>query len=184
MNLEQELVPTITRPTCITKGTATLIDNILVSQKFCGKFESSILIDDISDHLPMVLTLKGLYTNKKDMVKINSRDMQPSAIDVLVRYLYSVDYTEYTNNPSSDENVIKIHQILAEALDKYIPKTTHSINYKKLRREPWLTTGIQTSTRKVKLLYKQTQRKNCENHCLDKYKKYSQLLTKVRRNAK
>ena len=154
MNLEQELVPTITRPTHITKSTATLIDNILVSQKFCEKFESNILIDDISDHLPTVLTLKGVLANKKDKVKITSRDMQPSSINALVRYLYSIDWTNYTNNTNYDENVSKIHQVLIEALDEYIPETTHSINCKQLRREPWLTTGKQTSTRKSKLLYK------------------------------
>ena len=75
LNLEHDLVPTVTRPTCITKSSATLIDNILVSQKYCGRFESNILIDDISDHLPTVLVLKDMYTNKKDKVQIKSRDI-------------------------------------------------------------------------------------------------------------
>ena len=79
-----------------------------------------------------------------------------------------------TNNPSYDENVSEIHRVVVESLDEYIPETTRLINYKKLRREPWLTAGIQTSTRKAKLLYKQTQKKNCDNHCLDRYKKYNQ----------
>ena len=168
----------------ITKSTATLIDNILVSQKFCGKFESNILIDNISDHLPTVLTLKDMYTSRKDKVQIRTRDMRPSAIDAVVRYLYNVDWTEYINNCSYDDNMSEIHQVVVEVLDEFIPETTRLISYKKLRREPWLTAGIQTSTRKAKLLYKQTQRKNCGNHCLDKYKRYNQLLTKVRRNAK
>ena len=109
LNLEQELVPRITRPTCITKSTATLIDNKLVSQKFCGMFENNILIDDISDHLPTVLILKDMYTNRKDKVQIRTRDMQASVIDAAVRYLYSVDWTEYTNNPNYDHNVSEIH---------------------------------------------------------------------------
>ena len=98
--------------------------------------------------------------------------------------MHSVNWTEYTNYPSYDNNVSEIHRVVVEALDEFIPETTRLISYKKLRREPWLTAGIQTSTRKAKLLYKQTQRKNCDNHCLDKYKRYNQLLTKVRRNAK
>ena len=47
-----------------------------------------------------------------------------------------------------------------------------------------ITVGIVTSTKKAKVLYKQTLKKNCNDHCLDKYKRYNQLLTKVRRNAK
>ena len=184
LNLEQDLVPTITRPTHITKSTATLIDNILVSQKFCGKFESNILIDNISDHLPTVLTPKDMYTNRKDKVQIRTRDMRPSAIDAAVRYLHNVNWAEYTNNPDYDSNVSKIHRVVVEALDEFIPETTHLISYNKLRRELWLTAGIQTSTRKAKLLYKQTQQKNCSYHCLDRYKRYNQLLTKIRRNAK
>ena len=39
LNLEYDLVPTITRPMRITKTSTTLIDNILVSQKSCGRFE-------------------------------------------------------------------------------------------------------------------------------------------------
>ena len=183
LNLEHDLVPTITRPTCITKSSATLIDNILVSQKFCGRFESNILIDDIIDHLPTVLVLKDVYTNKKDKVQIKSRDMRPSAIDAVIRELYGVDWTEYTNSPNYDDNVSRIHQVVVETMDEFIPETTRSISYKKLRREPWITAGIVTSTKKAKLLYKQTLKKNCNDHCLDKYKRYNQLLTKVRRNA-
>ena len=110
--------------------------------------------------------------------------MCPSAIDAVMRQLYGVDWTEYTNSPNYDDNVSKIHQVVVETIDEFIPETTRSISYKKLRREPWITAGIVTSTKKAKLLYKQTLKKNCKDHCLDKYKRYNQLPTKVRRNAK
>ena len=65
LNLEQELVPTVTQLTHITKSMATLIDNILVSQKFDGKFESNILIDNISDHLTICLNPKRVVHKQK-----------------------------------------------------------------------------------------------------------------------
>ena len=65
LNLEHDLVPTITRPTCLTKSSATLIDNILVSQKYCGRFESNILIDDISDHLPRLSVKRYVHKQKR-----------------------------------------------------------------------------------------------------------------------
>ena len=57
-NLDFGLIPTITRPTHITNTSATLIDNIIVSQNLCGSYTSSILINDTSDHLPTVCILK------------------------------------------------------------------------------------------------------------------------------
>ena len=85
---------------------------------------------------------------------------------------------------STHTALIKIHKVLVESLDVYIPETTCSVNYKRIKREPWLTSGIKTRTGKVKLLYKQMQRKGCDDHCHDKYKTYNQMLTKVGRNAK
>ena len=54
-NLEHGLTPTIIRPTRIMKSTATLIDNIMVSKKFCGITRSGILIENASDHLTCLL---------------------------------------------------------------------------------------------------------------------------------
>ena len=95
LNLEYGLVPTITRATHITKTSAALIDNILVSQKFSGRFESNILIDNISDHLPTIIVLKDMYTNKKEKVQIKSRDMCPSAINAAIRHLEGVDWIDH-----------------------------------------------------------------------------------------
>ena len=53
INLDKNLVPTITKPTRITKSSATLIDNIIVRRQF-QEYEANIGISDISDHLPLV----------------------------------------------------------------------------------------------------------------------------------
>ena len=49
---DKNLLPTITRPTRITNSSATLIDIISVSKKLHRFYESAILLDDMSDHLP------------------------------------------------------------------------------------------------------------------------------------
>ena len=71
-NLEFNLMPTITRPTGITNSSATLIDNIFVSQTLCGYYSSSILVDDISDHLPSICIIKSLKSVKKKPIQIKS----------------------------------------------------------------------------------------------------------------
>ena len=52
------LYPTITRPSRITHHSATLIDNIYVSDTLHCSFDSMLLINDISDHLPTIALLK------------------------------------------------------------------------------------------------------------------------------
>ena len=64
--LDQDIPPTITRPTRITHSTATLIDNIFVSNNLYWDFESSLILNDISDHLPVLTLLKQTkFTDKK-----------------------------------------------------------------------------------------------------------------------
>ena len=64
-NLSLNLIPTITRPTSITKSTATLIDNIFISQHWLSNYVSGVLVDDISDHSPQH------NSGKKQLVKKN-----------------------------------------------------------------------------------------------------------------
>ena len=45
--LENYILPTITRPTRISKNSATPIDNIFISQNLHKQFDSAIIIDDM-----------------------------------------------------------------------------------------------------------------------------------------
>ena len=56
--LENELMLTITRPTRITQMTASLLYIVFVMKNLHNNFDSLILIDDMSDHLPSLVLLK------------------------------------------------------------------------------------------------------------------------------
>ena len=75
LNLDNNLTPTITRPTRITKSSATLIDNIIVSQSLMTNSDSRILIDDISDHLPSLVRFRDLFQKNKSLKTITSRNL-------------------------------------------------------------------------------------------------------------
>ena len=55
---ELDLLLTITCPSRITSHSVTLIDNIYVSEGLHRSFDSALLINDMSDHLPLVVMLK------------------------------------------------------------------------------------------------------------------------------
>ena len=71
MNLRKSLIPCISRPTRITHSTVSLIDNIMASPILQCNYTPYILVDDISDHMPLMVKfrnqnkmLKGLETIK------------------------------------------------------------------------------------------------------------------------
>ena len=60
INLKNNTLPCITRLTHITKTTATLIDNIFVSNTLHTNIESVIIITDVPNHLPSICLLTPL----------------------------------------------------------------------------------------------------------------------------
>ena len=68
-NLDYHMVPTITRPTRITHNSVTLIDNFFIGQKLQDNYKSSILINDISDHLPCNMILPDATEHKSSLKK-------------------------------------------------------------------------------------------------------------------
>ena len=74
--LESELYPLITRPTRITKSTATLIDNIIVSHSLYEQSFSAIIINDLSDHLPCISVINNMKSGKGKTITKTVRDMK------------------------------------------------------------------------------------------------------------
>ena len=68
--LSNGLWPTITR---ITQASATLIDNIYISRKLQYQFDSLILLEDMSDHLPAVALLRQTKVSDKSPIEYKSR---------------------------------------------------------------------------------------------------------------
>ena len=61
-NLNNAFFPSILLPTRVTRSTNTLIDNIHIKDKKCRRYSSNVIIDDISDHFPCILSI---YFNQK-----------------------------------------------------------------------------------------------------------------------
>ena len=62
--IEHNLIPTITKPTRLTQNSATLIDNIFLRSAVHEMHQSKIIIDNISDHYPSLLTIENLGLTK------------------------------------------------------------------------------------------------------------------------
>ena len=141
-NLDFNLIPTITRPTRITNTSATLIDNIIVSQSLCGSYLSSVLIDDISDHMPTACVIKSLKRAKKDPIMITSRDTRLRNMLALKKHLQLYDWDTILVEQDVNCCMAKLHDILTSEMELCIPLVTRTVSAKHACREPWLTASL------------------------------------------
>ena len=187
-NLQMGLYPAIIHPTRITKSSATLIDNIFVSSDLHSTCKSWILIDSTSNHLPCMLTVSGVKHKLKDPIRIESQDL--SELERLKTSLRSHDWN-YIQGTVIDINDAcdRFFKDLTEQIKHFVPITSKTIPYTKLRREAWLMNGMLKSIQKEKRLYRQMIRKSRLSvetglSVETRYKTYKTILQQVKRVAK
>ena len=102
--LDNNLWPVITQPTRVTQCSVTLIDNIYISKELQCKFNSLILIDDISDHLPTVALLRQTKVTDKSPIEYISRKLNDSKILQIHRKLCEKDWNGIMNSDDINKN--------------------------------------------------------------------------------
>ena len=114
--LDKEIYPTITLPTRISHNAATLIDNVFVSKNLHKFFESSILIEDISDHLPLLILLKQTKLICNKPIEFKTRKLNAKNIKLIKYKLHQVDWTKHLSSNSCSENfdlfIAKVNEIM------------------------------------------------------------------------
>ena len=109
--LAKGLFPLITRSTRITKSSATLIDNLMVSQELYYNSLSRI-INDMSDHTPCISVFPNAISRKGKTITIQSRDMKGDNINRLKSSLSNIDWTSTLALPDVNQQFDQFHEIL------------------------------------------------------------------------
>ena len=184
INMEHQLIPTITKPTRITRSTATLIDNIIMGKSYQSDYSPRIIIDDISDHFPLLLrtTNPMLYTKKPK--ELTTRGINTTKCEEINQVLKNYNWQMVLEGKETDEAFNIFHTILQNTLDTICPVHTIKLTKNKIRKEPWITTGLQKCIRKQKLLYKQQLKEINVETKRTKYLNYRNTLTKILRRIK
>ena len=182
-NLDSDLMPTITRPTRVTQKSATLIDNVFITKKLQNNFVSSILIDDISDHFPSIVFLQNQKICKKEPLKIQTREINDAKITELKDTLDKVNWEDRLSGSNANDAFDSFHTLLVETVETILPEKTKTINYNKIIRDPWLSSGIRKSLHKQKILY-QAMLRSGKKEALEKYKRYCNTLKRLIRHSK
>ena len=155
VNLKRNLLPTISKPTRITTKSATLIDNIFLSTRLQNTLESTIIINDMSDHLPCLVIIKNQRKCLKENKTITSRPLTDTNLDKINVELSLINWDQELKSTTVEEDFSKFHDKLCAIIDTYAPEKEKKISAKKVVQDPWITRGILTSLRKQKKLYSQ-----------------------------
>ena len=177
--LDNKLFPLITRPTRVTKSSATLIDNLMISRDLYQNSLSGIIINDMSDHMPCISVLPNTISQKGETITIHSRDMKGDNINRLKSSLANRDWSDTLASPNVNRQFDKFHEILLETVDTCCPCRSLEISSKKNIKEPWITKEVLCSLKKQKLLYKKHLKVKTEES-EKRYKTYQSTLQWVR----
>ena len=141
MNIDLGLLPVISRPTRITRSSATLIDNIFVSQQLINDYQCGLLIDDLSDHLPYLLSIENLDPDMNGFSTILSRKLTDTKMTNIKQDLASIDWSQLLSTKSCQANYDLFDTTMTNILDKHAPILIKT-QREKCKPEPWITKGI------------------------------------------
>ena len=109
---DTDLLPTITRPTRIMNHSATLIDNIYVSNQLHRDFKSTIIVHDLSDHLPSLVMLKQTKLLSKEPLCFNSRCLNEQKLKEVNHRLMRKDWIGLLTGTACDDKFNQFSSIV------------------------------------------------------------------------
>ena len=135
------LIPVITKPTRITDQTATLIDNIFISNPI--NFTSGIIISDISDHYPIFINIKDIFSNKSDNPNMNIKFRLINDENSCNFYLNvsSYDFSAISDSNDCASALDNLTTIIDHEYKSCFPLKTKTISYKD-HIKPWISKDI------------------------------------------
>ena len=183
LTTDLNLLPTITRPTRITHKSATLIDNIMVSEKPQINYKSGIIINDNSDHLPCYLTLPDETIHSHKVNSILKRKLNSKNKSAILQDLCSVPWYSLLEDKDANDAFEYFHQQLTSIIDRNAP--LQRIKTKSQKNSlPWLSNAIKRSISTCKKLYKTSILAGATKQDEDKYRNYHRTLNRTKRLAK
>ena len=166
-------LPCITKPTRVTRKTASLIDNI-----FCNKFDidvvpfTGILYTDISDHFP-VFYIDPSAKSKPTPNYFKKRIFSIENSKKFANLLCEQDWAKVFSIDDPQEAYTTFSEVFNRIFEQCFPLRTFKCGYR--TRKPWLSDGLKISIAiKNKLYFRKQKSKNDEHELI--YRKYRNKL--------
>ena len=176
LNLEHQLLPTITKPIRITRTTTTLLDNIIIGRTFQSEYEPNIVVNGMSDHLPCLLKIKDPSIFTKPPIKITTRGLNYEKVSELSNKLLGINWNDMLENCSVTEQYTKFQDTFHNIIYEVAPYHTIKIPHNKIIKNPWISVGLHKCHKKQQQLYKKTLKHTSTEEDHLRYRTYRNKL--------
>ena len=173
INIGNGLIPSIMIPTRVTKNTATLIDNIFVSQDI-NNIMSTVLECDISDHYPCILNTEVSDLSIDDYYE--TRSINEKKQNDLIKFLNCVNWSKMYALSFQDKCDFLVKRIEI-GVETYMP-VKQKINTEKLTLPMWMDNELLVEIRERDKLFRKRKTK------WDAYKKKRNEVQRLMRRKK
>lgn len=174
-------LPVITLPTRVTATSATLIDHIYINDT-SNVNNSGIIITDVADHFGTFYSTNDARTSSKNKF-ITTRSFSDTNVNKFRNYLDQMNFINVFNLDCPNDAYNEFITLYKMAFDKAFPIRNIKITKNHVKREPWITTGLMTSSRtKAKLFTKKLNKPS--DHNINLYKNYNNTFNKLKRTMK
>ena len=168
-------IPMISKPTRVTPSSATLIDHIITNNINCSN-TSGIIINDVAGHFG-IFHASSVKSTKASNKYRQVRSCSENNLLKFKSLLDNIDFSQIYQMDCPNKAFDEFIRLYENAFEKAFPLCSVRPNKKCIRREPWVTQGLLTSSRKkAKLLVKKL--KTPTEHNINYYKTFNQVFNK------
>ena len=155
------LIPTINKPTRVTRNTATAIDHIIINSVINAEFKTGTIKTDISNHFPIFFIFKCVVdrTEAKEEF-ICKQNYSSNSIETFKQKLREVNWDEVKQSNNANESYTKSFRICTSLYEKCFPKFKIKLNQRK-NLSPWITKSIKKSSKRKQKLNEKFLKKKC-----------------------
>ena len=118
------MIPTINKPTRVTRKMTIAIDHILTNSFTDTVFETAIFKSDISDHFPICFMIPSSMkqTNNTKNTVIFKRVFDTESIELFKQKLYETSWDDIEASQNLDEAYKSVLNKFSDLYDTYFPK--------------------------------------------------------------
>ena len=178
------MIPTINKPTRVTRKTATAIYHILTNSFVDTVFKTVIFKSDISDHFPICFLSQNSLPkqNNKENMFIYKRTYNTESIELFKQKLHETKWDEIMSFQNPDDAYKAFLKRFSTLYDTYFPEKKIKLKNKDLQ-SPWITKGVRRSSKRKQSLYEKFLKNRNEKNELE-YKNYKHLFEAVKKRSK
>ena len=143
---------------------------------------SNIIINNISDHYPSLLTIENPNLSKLEPEQIKTCRIKEKEINEIKNKISKLDWKSELESCDANQAFNLFHSKFTTILDQVAPKKIKKIRIR--RNVPWFTLGLKKSNDRDKRLFKASQCVDATSVQKQKYLEYHKMLQKTKRMAR